>query len=563
MNSLRTGQDIYNQLRWDARLNASDFLIGFETRFDGLREMPLLDFTPDGAVPWHRVQYFRNADGIQWDRRTKLDRIGGSGNPTATPGELAAHTHLTTGRMDSMKAKDLLNFGIPEGKLIGETLELLQTHPSRFEPSAVEYELRELLANPDEYTGHFASVAAELAKPKPMARRATPAPYKIWGEGLEEGALSQMRNAVELPVAVAGALMPDAHQGYGLPIGGVLAVENAVIPYAVGVDIACRMKLSVLDMPAASGLKRRLEDMKRVLETETRFGMGGGWDRPLHHDVLDADWNITKVTREVAAKARVQLGTSGSGNHFVEFGVLTLSRPELGLEPGEYLALLSHSGSRGSGAAVAKHYSDLAMKLHPELPKELKHLAWLGMDSEEGQEYWAAMNLMGEYAAANHAIIHKKIAKALGVDVLAGVENHHNFAWLESHVVDGVQRELYVHRKGATPAGRGVLGVIPGSMATPGFVVRGKGNAESLMSASHGAGRAMSRTAAKNKFNWKMIRPQLEAAGVTLLSAGIDENPLSYKDINAVMGAQRDLVDVIARFDPKIVKMADDGTAED
>jgi tRNA-splicing ligase RtcB (3'-phosphate/5'-hydroxy nucleic acid ligase) len=902
--SLKPSQDIANQLRWDERFDEHDFFVGFETRFDGLREMPLTHFLEHSEVPWHRVQYFRNTDGIQWDRRTRFDRIGNSGDSSAKAGDTAS-----TG-IQTMKAKDLINIGVPQGKFIGETLELIKTHPNRFEPSSLEFELRELLRDPGGYRGHFQNLALELSKPKPLARRETPAPYRVWGEGLEAGALQQMKNAVDLPVAVAGALMPDAHQGYGLPIGGVLAVENAVIPYAVGVDIACRMKLSVFDIPVDTAFKRRFEDLKRALETETRFGMGGGFERPPQHEVLDEDWNVTRVT---------------------------LNDPDLGLEPGRYLALLSHSGSRGSGAAIAKRYSDLAMELHPELPKELKHLAWLEMNTEAGQEYWAAMNLMGLYAAANHAIIHKKIAKAVGSSVLAGVENHHNFClpghaivptpcgpkpmsdiragdhvyawsdgeglvptrvtkhwqsgtkaictirtlsrelqaspehpvltvvvhdephpvrpwmrkgrgelvwkqagdvrlgdilvcaegyydthktiglgrarligamlgdgwvrhrptiqgytvdlaigdatqqhtwrykelleaelpsanwkvsargafgltcssakvwrvlgewglhgyslekrvpryvyslsvaeklellagyvdsdgsvsknsknhgrvlfastnlglitdlreialscglqitpiisslrksnlrdamvhrcsisadggarldlwhdskrqnqrqtlrqrskalqrqklgyltlptglfaqrvlsisassleqpvydlsvehashsficegvvvhncWSEEHVVNGAKRDLYVHRKGATPAGQGVLGVIPGSMATPGFVVRGKGDASSLNSASHGAGRAMSRTAAKERFNWKMVRPKLEAAGVTLLSAGIDENPFAYKDIDAVMNAQRDLVDVIARFDPRIVKMADDGTAED
>jgi tRNA-splicing ligase RtcB len=560
---MRSAIDTYNQLRWDARFDSSEFVIGFDTRFDGLREMPLLEFAPGGAIPWHRVQYFRNADGIQWDRRTRFDALAHSGDPSAKPAEPSSHPHSITARTDQMNAKQLLHIGIPQGPLLGQTLELLKSHPSRFEPSAIEYELRELLSAPHTYQGHFAPVALELSKPKPMTRRATPAPYKVWGEGLEAGAVQQMRNAVELPVAVAGALMPDAHQGYGLPIGGVLATQDSVIPYAVGVDIACRMKLSVLDVPVTEAFKRRFDELKRALETQTRFGMGGAFERPQMHPVLDADWNVTRVTRTLKDKARVQLGTSGSGNHFVEFGVLTLQAPDLGLEAGEYLALLSHSGSRGSGAAVAKHYSDLAMRLHPELPKELKHLAWLEMNAQEGQEYWAAMNLMGEYASANHAVIHRNVVKALGASVLTSIENHHNFAWLERHAIDGEPRDVYVHRKGATPAGEGVLGVIPGSMATPGFVVRGRGNVESLTSASHGAGRAMSRTAAKERFNWKMIKPQLEAAGVTLLSAGIDENPLSYKDINAVMGAQTDLVDVIARFDPRIVKMADDGTAED
>jgi tRNA-splicing ligase RtcB len=152
-------------------------------------------------------------------------------------------------------------------------------------------------------------------------------------------------------------------------------------------------------------------------------------------------------------------------------------------------------------------------------------------------------------------MIHQKIAKALGARVAAGVENHHNFAWKEEH--NG--RELIVHRKGATPAGKGVLGVIPGSMATPGFVVRGRGDAQSLESASHGAGRQMSRTAAREKFRWKQFKELFEQAGVQLLSAGIDEAPGAYKDIHSVMAAQSDLVDVVARFDPKIVKMADAG----
>lgn len=165
------------------------------------------------------------------------------------------------------------------------------------------------------------------------------------------------------------------------------------------------------------------------------------------------------------------------------------------------------------------------------------------------------MNLMGKYAAANHALIHQRVAAAIGAEPIAGVENHHNFAWKETH--DG--REVIVHRKGATPAGTGVLGVIPGSMATPGFVVRGRGKAASLHSASHGAGRAMSRTAARNTYRWNHFKEMFADAGVELLSAGIDEAPGAYKDIHTVMAAQSDLVEVLARFDPRIVKMAPAG----
>jgi len=385
-----------------------------------------------------------------------------------------------------------------------------------------------------------------------------PASFRIWGDDADPQALEQMQSAARLPIAVSGALMADAHLGYGLPIGGVLATDAAVIPYAVGVDIACRMKLSILDIPPER-LDREGDLFAKVLERETVFGVGGEQPHPLEHEVLQADWNALPLTAKLFEKARAQLGTSGSGNHFVEFGILRLDCPELDLPAGSYLALLSHSGSRGAGAAIADHYSRLAMSLHPELPPELKRLAWLDLDSDPGREYWFAMNLMGQYASANHAMIHQKIARALGAGVLAGVENHHNFAWKETHG----GREVIVHRKGATPAGKGVLGVIPGSMASPGFVVRGRGEESSLNSASHGAGRVMSRRAAKAKFRWSHVRPALAAAGVRLLSAGIDEVPGVYKDIHRVMAAQKDLVDVIGRFDPKIVKMAEGGRAED
>jgi tRNA-splicing ligase RtcB len=194
----------------------------------------------------------------------------------------------------------------------------------------------------------------------------------------------------------------------------------------------------------------------------------------------------------------------------------------------------------------------------------LKHLAWLSLDEADGAEYWQAMNLMGRYAAANHALIHKYIARRLGAAAILDIENHHNFAWKERHRVEGQTRNVIVHRKGATPAGKGVLGIIPGSMAAPGFVVRGKGEEGSLESASHGAGRIMSRTDARRSFTWSAVKKQLAESGVTLLSAGIDEAPGAYKDIHEVMAAQTDLVEVLGRFDPRLVKMSAAGErAED
>jgi tRNA-splicing ligase RtcB len=410
----------------------------------------------------------------------------------------------------------------------------------------------------------------------------SPVPLNIWGTDLDPNSLSQMEAARSLPVSVAAALMPDAHVGYGVPIGGVLATRGAVIPYAVGVDIACRMKLSVFDIPPGSLDKNHeRERLIDAIESQTRFGVGQefrGRERR-EHAVMDLDWGGHFLTRGLRDKAWGQLGTSGSGNHFVEFGLLTVtertprhveqhsvggSHARWDLAPGTYLALLSHSGSRGSGAAVCNHFSGLARSLRPDLPKEQSHLAWLDIASQAGQEYWSAMNLMGEYAAANHACIHRAITKHLGAEVIADVENHHNFAWKETHAIDGRPEEVFVHRKGATPAGKGVMGVIPGTMASPGYVVVGKGSAASLNSSSHGAGRALSRTKAREKFRFGAVRGMLRDQGITLLSAGADEAPGAYKDIEQVMNAQQDLVDIVARFDPKLVKMAPEGEkAED
>ena len=404
------------------------------------------------------------------------------------------------------------------------------------------------------------------AKEPSFNKRGQAAPWRQWGAGLEPDAVKQMANASALPVAVAGALMPDAHVGYGLPIGGVLATDNVVIPFAVGVDIACRMKMTVFDIQPniIIGQKDRLAN---ILESETRFGVGAIFKQRREHGVMDENWDISPVTRRFRDKAWAQLGTSGSGNHFVEFGAFIVDAQQaraLGIGPGGYLTLLSHSGSRGTGAQVCQYYSRIAMERHSELPKELKHLAWLSLDEAAGNEYWDAMTLMGNYAAANHALIHDRIARKLGADVILTVENHHNFAWKERHVVGAAERELIVHRKGATPAGAGVLGIIPGSMASPGFVVRGKGERESLHSASHGAGRLMSRTTAMQCFTWSSVKKLLAERDVTLLSAGLDEAPGVYKDIAQVMAAQTDLVDVLGRFDPKLVKMCPAGQrAED
>lgn len=473
-----------------------------------------------------------------------------------------------------MKARELINLGFPEGPVIGEILRgATRAQAAGLSAGEIRGRLRTLRAAPaslDE-DPHFSRAAALLqqsATPPTPLREAAEARklFSVWGETqIEPAAIGQMVNAMRLPVSVAGALMPDAHHGYGLPIGGVLATEGAVTPYAVGVDIACRMMLSVLPIELKAGapdpLSRHESDWIRVIERNTRFGAGAaftGRDRR-EAPVLDEDWGITEVTRGLREKACEQLGTSGGGNHFVDVGEIEFAESYGGVRAGRYVAILSHSGSRGPGARTCDAYSRIARALHRDLPAELAHLAWLPLDRAEGQEYWAAMELMGRFASANHHCIHSTILRDLKLQPILQVENHHNFAWKETHQ----GREWIVHRKGATPASAGTLGVIPGSMAAPGYLVEGRGKADSLDSAAHGAGRTLSRTKAKQTFRWNAVRGLLQERRVRLMSAGLDEAPGAYKSIESVMEAQSDLVRIIARFDPRIVKMADDGFAED
>jgi tRNA-splicing ligase RtcB len=472
-----------------------------------------------------------------------------------------------------MKAKEIVDLGIPID-CVAAALAMLKATGAIHKPAEarrvlgmVAHAAASLTA--DETYGSLArAIVASRASVEHDAAtwganpHGAPKGFAQWGERDDPKSIEQMETACELPVAVQGALMPDNHLGYGLPIGGVLATHNSVIPYGVGVDIACRMMCTITDLPAErldDPFSPKIDPLIRAITGGTVFGVGGTQKVKANHAAMDLDWNVTRITKEMKDKAWGQLGTSGSGNHFVEFGIVTLDKPDLGLAPGRYVALLSHSGSRGAGAAVCKTYCDIAMAKLPKTYERFRNLAWLSLDSEAGQEYWNAMNLMGEYASGNHHTIHDRVLALAGAVPLAVIENHHNFAWKEEHG----GKELIVHRKGATPAGQGVLGVIPGSMADPAFVVRGKGKAESLRSASHGAGRKMSRSQAVKTLSWANWKSEIKNRGVRVLSCGLDEVPGVYKDIRTVMGHQSDLVDVVARFDPKLVKMSDDGKNED
>lgn len=453
-----------------------------------------------------------------------------------------------------MKAKDLIKLGYKSGPWIPMLMEILEKGPYKHMEDKNRLAMAsDVLANPEEWrvNTEFSKVVEKLYPAKTdISMRENAAPVEIYGASIiEEGALHQIFQAAKLPVSVKAALMPDAHSGYGLPIGGVLACKGAVIPYGVGVDIGCRMALTLYPMRDLSK-KREHQHLCTAITKNSFFGTGVERKHFAEHEVMDSDvFNSTNMLRNLRDRAGKQLGTSGSGNHFVEFGELSSDGGTI--PKGEYLALLTHSGSRGLGANIAKFYTNAARRLR-KLNSDVSSLAWLYMNEQEGMEYWAAMTLAGEYAKANHDVIHKDIAKYIGERPIMKIENHHNFAWKE--MVDG--EELIVHRKGATPAGKGILGIIPGSMSTPGYVVEGTGNVLSLNSASHGAGRAMSRSKAKETFVWNHINKELQEKGVTLIGGGVDECSGSYKDVNEVMRHQTDLVNIIGKFTPRIVRMA-------
>jgi tRNA-splicing ligase RtcB len=462
-----------------------------------------------------------------------------------------------------IRGKELIKMGYPEGPAIGLCINLIPKQYKRHTQQQVDELLQSILANPSDYAedavlGRIveALVQPEIQGPVLIDLLPKPKTYPVFGaEKIEAGAIQQMETAMRLPITHAGALMPDAHQGYGLPIGGVLATENAVIPYGVGMDIGCRMCMTIYPVePQALDAKRSM--FKKLLLENTRFGFST-FEKPMDDAIFErSEFREVPKLRSLKGKAWDQIGSSGSGNHFVEFGIVEImdEHNEFNLPLGKYLGLMSHSGSRGFGATLAQHYTKLAMETC-NLPKQAQHLAWLDLDTEAGQEYWIAMNLAGDYASACHHQIHHRMAKSLGEKSLAIVENHHNFAWKEI-LADG--KEYIVHRKGATPAGKGVLGVIPGSMTAPAFIVRGKGFEDSLNSASHGAGRQMSRRQALGAVTKSDLDKHLRTHGVDLLGGGLDEAPFAYKNIHQVMAAQESLVETIGTFHPKVVRMEGD-----
>lgn len=469
-----------------------------------------------------------------------------------------------------ISGKELRAIGYPEGPVISIAMNVMEKNYKYEKKEDVMELLKKILSAPVEYENDAVlGLIAEQLIPKKetepgeaISLNDTGIQFNVFGSNyIEEAAMRQMQQAARLPISVAAALMPDAHAGYGLPIGGVLATENAVIPYGVGVDIGCRMCLSVFPMNPRD-LVQKEHFFARELNEATLFGSPGLFEDPSDHEVMERkEFDELPLLKTLQSRAWKQLGSSGSGNHFAEFGVIEVGQKDaiLGVDPGFYIGLLTHSGSRALGANIANHYTKIAREKR-RLPGEAANLAWLQLDETEGIEYWMAMNLAGDYASACHHVIHAKLAKAIGERPLTMVENHHNFAWKEMMIgPDGKMKELIVHRKGATPAGKDVLGIIPGSMTAPGFIVKGKGETASVSSASHGAGRKMSRSKALNSITHSELKDQLQRHGVKLLGGGLDEAPNAYKDIEVVMKSQSALVDIVGKFSPKIVRM--DGTA--
>lgn len=397
-----------------------------------------------------------------------------------------------------------------------------------------------------------------------LEKRKDPVPITVYGEisrDIDREAYDQLEEACRLPVAITGALMPDAHVGYALPVGGVAALKNAVSPAFVGFDIACRMKVSILDIPEEE-FEGHKQNLARVLYGVTSFGLGSDFaDGKRDHEVMQDDrWEEIEIARKLKDKAARQLGSSGSGNHFADLltGRVLKEKDWLPLNKGDrFVALLTHSGSRGTGHQIATHFKNIAESETQKRTKGIsKNYSWLNLDEDQGREYWSAMQLMGKYSSANHELIHKHFAKESGIEIIDSYENHHNFAWKKDDMV--------IHRKGATPAEKGVVGIIPGSMGTASYIVEGLGDEKSLWSSAHGAGRISSRRQAKKNHDEAAYQKFIRENDIYTIGVTRDETYQCYKDIDRVMSIQEGkLCESVAEMYPRVVIMGGGRKSDD
>lgn len=374
-------------------------------------------------------------------------------------------------------------------------------------------------------------------------------PIKMWLDDVEESAMEQARNLANLPFAFKHvALMPDCHAGYGMPIGGVLATYNAIIPNAVGVDIGCGMcavktSLAEIDRPTLVSIRNSIIDCIPVgFEHQEKPQKG----MPRLSDAIV--WKAyASIIGQEYKKAQYQLGTLGGGNHFIE------------IQKGSdgHIWIMVHSGSRNLGYQVGKHYNDVARNLNQKWYSSVPdkwQLAFLPFDSDEGQTYFAEMNYCVDFALANRQHMLdtiQEIFKAyLDVYFAEPINIAHNYAAMENHF----EKNVLVHRKGATRARQGELGIIPGSQGTASYIVRGLGNPQSFYSCSHGAGRKMGRKQAQRELDLETEKAKLKGILHSInRTEDLDEASGAYKDIDIVMDNQKDLIEIVVELKPLAV----------
>lgn len=368
-------------------------------------------------------------------------------------------------------------------------------------------------------------------------------PLKIWANAPEQGAIDQATDLARLPFARHWiALMPDTHQGYGMPIGGVLATDQVIVPNAVGVDIGCGMK----------AIRTYVQDVDRdtlkAIMGDIRDAVPVGFNHhevPQHWAGFDNAPDIPIIQAELPS-ARKQLGTLGGGNHFIEIQIDNEGQ----------IWLMLHSGSRNFGYKTARVYHNYAIfncnRWYSKVPNA--DLSFLPIDSHEGHEYYIAMNYCMEFARANRALMMERIwsifqnyTRPAGIEFELDV--HHNYARFENFA----GQDLLIHRKGAISARHNELGIIPGSMGSNSYITMGKGNMDSFCSSSHGAGRAMSRAQAKKTLDLATERDKMSGIVHGLRNtADLDEAPGAYKNIYEVMNCQANLVDVVYELRPLV-----------
>lgn len=413
--------------------------------------------------------------------------------------------------------------------------------------------LKALRSQPESYREHplLADLAQILMQQRPSYVEPVDLPdwfdRSPWRGGIPE--------ARRLPISVHGAVLPGRQAGLGLPVGAALATRGAVIPRAVGRDLGCRVHLSVFPQASLKMLRESgLSTLRRAVRPWIQFGLEHHLPH-LSEDAIfdDTAWSTSRVLLRARDRARQRFGSSGTGNHFVDFGTVRLTErvaPELP-ESGTFVGLLTHHGSRGLGADVTAYFHNAARRQRTDLPRELRDWAWLDLETEEGQEYWLAMELCQRYTEASHRWLHKTLAAALDLGPSWEHTSPHNFASLE----DWRGETVVVHRKGTIRLGPDEFGVVCGTQTDPTHLVRGAECDDALFSASHGLAREMSRGTARSAYRRRATDEVFREAQVQVVSHQADEWPGVYQDQAAALAAHAGLISPVGTFHPSLVWM--------